>query len=402
MIPFSPPKIDQKVIDEVVEALRSGWITTGPKTKAFELKIADYTCTTDVLCVNSCTSGLFLMLKWFGIKEGDEVIVPAYTYSATANVILHCGAKPVMVDIKEDFTLDINDIKNKLNAKTKAIIAVDLGGMPCDYDELYEILKADKIKKEFIANNENQTKLQRPLLLADAAHSIGAVYKGKRVGSIADATVFSFHAVKNLTTAEGGAICFNLPKPFINNEIYNSLRIKSLHGQTKDALAKSKIGGWEYDIIEPGYKFNMPDVLAAIGLVEIDRYEETLLKRKEIFDIYTNKLSNNKWAIIPEYVNDSRTSSFHLYLLRISGFNEKKRNSLINKMSEKGIATNVHYKPLPMLSLYKGKGYNIESYPKSLLCYQQEITLPVYYDLTEKEALMVVNTLIEEVIRINA
>ena len=402
MIPFSPPKIDQKVLDEVVDSLRSGWITTGPKTKALEKKLSEYTSVTDVLCVNSCTSGLFLMLKWYGVKEGDEVIVPAYTYSASANVILHCGARPIMVDINEDFTLDINDVKEKLSNKTKAIISVDLGGLPCDYDELIDILNSTKTTKSFKADSENQKKLNRPLLLADAAHSIGATYKGVRVGSIADATVFSFHAVKNLTTAEGGAICFNLPEPFSNNKIYDDLRIKSLHGQTKDALTKSKIGGWEYDIIEPGYKFNMPDVLAAIGLVEIDRYSETLLKRKEIFEIYTEKLSSQKWAIIPEYINEIKTSSFHLYLLRIKGFNEEKRNQLINRMSKKGIATNVHYKPLPLLSLYKGLGYKMKSYPMAYSYYEQEISLPVYYDLSKQDSLEVVETLIEEVTSINA
>ena len=402
MIPFSPPKIDQKILDEVIDALKSGWITTGPKTKALEQKLAAYTSTSDVLCVNSCTSGLFLMLKWYGVKQGDEVIVPAYTYSASANVILHCGAKPVMVDINEDFTLDIKDVQAKLSNKTKAIIAVDLGGMPCDYDELKELLNSTKTRNNFKADGENQKMLNRPLLLADAAHSIGAMYKGRKIGSIADATVFSFHAVKNLTTAEGGAICFNLPSTFNNNDIYNELRIKSLHGQTKDALAKTKIGGWEYDIIEPGYKFNMPDVLAAIGLIEIDRYEKTLLKRKEIFDAYSNILSKHKWAIIPDYITDTKKSSFHLYLLRIKGFDEEKRNELINSMSEKEIATNVHYKPLPLLSLYKGLGYKMKSYPKSYSHYEQEISLPVYYDLSKQEALLVVETLIEEVNRINA
>ena len=399
MIPFSPPKIDQKVIDEVVEALRSGWITTGPKTAEFEKRISDFVGIDNVLCVNSCTSGLYLMLKWYGVGPGDEVIVPAYTYCATANVVLHCGATPIMADIKSDFTIDIE--KLNIGSKTKAIIPVDLGGLPCDYDELISLLNSKETKDIFESNNDIQKELGRPMLLADAAHSIGAVYRGRQIGNWADATCFSFHAVKNLTTAEGGAVCLNLPSGFNNETIYNDLRIKSLHGQTKDALAKTKLGGWEYDIIEAGFKFNMPDVLAAIGLVEIDRYEETLLKRKEIFDIYTDKLSNHDWAILPDYFNEIKTSSFHLYLLRISGFDENKRNMLIEKMSHKGIATNVHYKPLPLLSLYKNLGYKIEDYPMSFLYYRQEVTLPVYYDLTKEDALRVVDSLIEVVNRIN-
>ena len=399
MIPFSPPKIDQKVIDEVVEALRSGWITTGPKTAEFEKRISDFVGIDNVLCVNSCTSGLYLMLKWYGVGPGDEVIVPAYTYCATANVVLHCGATPIMADIKSDFTIDIE--KLNIGSKTKAIIPVDLGGLPCDYDELISLLNSKETKDIFESNNDIQKELGRPMLLADAAHSIGAVYRGRQIGNWADATCFSFHAVKNLTTAEGGAVCLNLPSGFNNETIYNDLRIKSLHGQTKDALAKTKLGGWEYDIIEAGFKFNMPDVLAAIGLVEIDRYEETLLKRKEIFDIYTDKLSNHDWAILPDYFNEIKTSSFHLYLLRISGFDENKRNMLIEKMSHKGIATNVHYKPLPLLSLYKNLGYKIEDHPKSFSYYRQEVTLPVYYDLTKEDALRVVDSLIEVVNRIN-
>jgi len=399
MIPFSPPKIDQKVIDEVVETLRSGWITTGPKTAEFEKRISDFVGIDNVLCVNSCTSGLYLMLKWYGVGPGDEVIVPAYTYCATANVVLHCGATPVMADIKSDFTIDTE--KLNIGSKTKAIIPVDLGGMPCDYDELISLLNSKETKDIFEPNNDIQSQLGRPMLLADAAHSIGAVYRGRQIGNWGDATCFSFHAVKNLTTAEGGAICLNLPAGFNNETIYNDLRVKSLHGQTKDALAKTKLGGWEYDIIEAGFKFNMPDVLAAIGLVEIDRYAETLLKRKEIFDIYTDKLSNHDWAIVPNYFNDIKTSSFHLYLLRISGFDESKRNMLIENMSKKGIATNVHYKPLPLLSLYKNLGYKTEDYPMAFSYYRDEITLPVYFDLTKEDALMVVDSLIEEVNRIN-
>jgi dTDP-4-amino-4,6-dideoxygalactose transaminase len=397
MIPFSPPKVDQKTIDEVVDALRSGWITTGPKTKALEEKVAKYIDISNVLCVNSCTSGLFLMLKWFGVKEGDEVIVPAYTYAASANVILHCGAKPVMVDICEDFTIDVEDIERKISPKTKAIIAVDLGGLPCDYDAIYDLIRSDKVKESFVCESKNQQLLERPFIISDAAHSIGAIYKSKPIGSISDATVFSFHAVKNLTTAEGGAICLNMPPPFNNNEIYNALRIKSLHGQTKDAFAKTKLGGWEYDVIEAGFKYNMPDVLAAIGLSEIDRYEKTLHRRKEIFDYYSSSLSNTTWAQLPVYKTSTKVSSYHLYLLRIKGFDQEKRNLLIQRLAEKGISTNVHYKPLPMLSLYKGLGYKLEDYPTSRDLFENEISLPVYFDLTQDQAKLLIESLINEV-----
>jgi len=397
MIPFSPPKVDQRVIDEVIDALNSGWITTGPKTKILESKVADYVNSPAVLCVNSCTSGLFLMLKWFGIEEGDEVIVPAYTYAASANVILHCGAKPVMVDVKEDFTIDPNEVARRISSKTKAIIAVDLGGLPCDYDALINIVCSDKYVKLFDPNNENQAKLARPLLITDAAHSIGATFANKKVGSITDVAVFSFHAVKNLTTAEGGAICLNLPKCFDNKSIYNTLRIKSLHGQTKDALAKTKAGAWEYDILEPGFKYNMPDVLAAIGLAEIDRYEETLKKRKAIYDAYSSLFKNYSWALTPIYEDDKRKSSYHLYLLRIKGFSEKQRNLLIENMAERGMATNVHYKPLPLLSLYKSMGYKIEDYPRSYSLYKNEISLPVYFNLSLENVQELGQALIEEV-----
>lgn len=400
MIPFSPPKIYKEIIDEVVDSLCSGWITTGPKTALFENKLSKYIGINNILCVNSCTSGLYLMLKWYGIGEGDEVIVPAYTYCATANVILHCGATPVLVDITSDFIIDVKEVRKKITSKTKAVIPVDIGGLPCDYEELLDLLNSKNTKKIFNANNEIQDKLGRPLLLADAAHSIGAIYKNKAAGQWADATCFSFHAVKNLTTAEGGAICINLPKKFNNELIYKNLRIKSLHGQTKDAFAKTKIGGWEYDIIEAGFKFNMPDILAAIGLVEIDRYNETLRKREEIFKLYTERLSNLEWAVIPKYFNDTKTSSYHLYLLRIANFDENNRNKLIENMSKKGISTNVHYKPLPLLSLYRDLGYEIKDYPKSISYYQREISLPVYYDLKIKDAILIVNTLISEVNKI--
>ena len=273
MIPFSPPRIDRKIIDEVVSALQSGWITTGPKTKKFEKDIAAYCGAHNVLCLNSATAGLEIMLRWFGVKEGDEVIIPAYTYSATANVIIHCGATPVLVDVNaNDFNINIQNIKKAITSKTKVIMPVDMAGLPCDYKAINELVNNSDIKKLFKPNNSIQQTLGRIMILSDAAHSFGANYNGLKTGICTDVSVFSFHAVKNLTTAEGGAIVLNFPAPFNNEEIYKALCIKTLHGQNKDALAKTQKGNWEYDIVEAGYKFNMPDILAAIGLVELERY----------------------------------------------------------------------------------------------------------------------------------
>ena len=294
MIPFSPPRIDDKIINEVADALRSGWITTGPKTKLFEKKIANYCSVSNVLAVNSWTTGAELLLYWFGIKEGDEVIVPVYTYCATANIVIHRGAKVIMVDMNSDFGIDVSKIEKYITSKTKAIIPVDVGGLPIQFDELKEIVNKPSVKAKFNPQSENQEKLGRIMILSDAAHSFGAKYKGLNVGSEVDFTVFSFHAVKNLTTAEGGAICINLPKPFDNAEIYKQLNTLSLHGQNKDALAKTQKGSWEYDVIDAGFKCNMTDILSSIGLVEFDRYEsETLPFRKRIFKEYTELLSNH-------------------------------------------------------------------------------------------------------------
>ena len=285
MIPFSPPRTDQKTVAAVTEVLLSGWITTGPKTKLFEKELTTYNGNKNTLCLNSATAGLEIMLRWFGVKEGDEVILPAYTYCATANVVKHVGATPVLVDINEnDFTIDPDKIEKAITSKTKVIMPVDIGGLPCDYDRINKIA-VDK-KNIFVANSEEQKKLGRILILSDAAHSVGATYNGKRTGSLTDVTVFSFHAVKNLTTAEGGAIALNLPLPFDNEEIYKYLCVKTLHGQNKDALEKTKLSGWKYDVIEPGYKCNMMDLQAVIGLVELERYEGTLNRRKDICSQY--------------------------------------------------------------------------------------------------------------------
>ena len=390
MIPFSPPKIYQEIIDEVVDTLKSGWITTGPKTKKLEQNLIEYTGAQKVICLNSATIGMELLLRWFGVKEGDEVILPAYTYCATANVVLHCGAKPIMVDINDDFNIDINAVKSKITSRTKAIIPVDIGGYPCDYEELNKLIRSEEIHPLFKAENGEQKKLGRILLMSDAAHSLGAKYQGKSVGSSADATVFSFHAVKNLTTAEGGAAALNLPSPFDNEEIYKQLNIKSLHGQSKDALAKTT-GNWRYDVSEAGYKANMTDILASLGLVELEHYDkETIPRRKAIFDQYIKAFESEKWAELPTYKSDDKESSYHLFMLRIKGIEEAQRDAIIDEIFKQEVSVNVHFQPLPLLSLYKGLGYQMEDYPNAFHQYQREISLPVYYDLSDEHVATVV------------
>lgn len=398
-IPFSPPKMDQAIIDEVVAALNSGWITTGPRTKALEKEVEKLAQVPRVLCVNSCTGGLELIMRWLGIQEGDEVIVPAFTYCATANVVLHCGAKPVMVDIKsDDFTIDIEAVKNAITPKTKAIVPVDLGGMPVNYAKLLNLVKSDEIKNQFQPRNDIQKKLNRIAVITDAAHSIGAKYLGQPAAKQADVTVFSFHAVKNLTTAEGGAICLNLPDTFDADEIYTKLNTKTVHGQSKDALAKFGKNSWEYDVVEAGYKFNMPDILAAIGLVEIKRYQvETLTKRKAIFDLYTQLLEKYNWAELPIYETEKKVSSYHLYLLRIKNISLEQRNAIIQRIFDAGVSVNVHYKPLPELTLYKSMGYESKNYPVSLDTFHRVITLPVFYDLEKEQVERVVEVITEAV-----
>jgi len=391
LIPFSPPKIDDRVIAEVVEALRSGWITTGPRTKAFEKKIAAYTQAPSVLCLNSATAGLEIMLRWFGIGPGDEVILPAYTYSATANVIIHCGAKPVFVDVGEDFNINIEEVKQAVSPRTKVIMPVDFGGLPCNYLELNSLVESLTFSS---FGSAEQEMLGRVMVLADAAHSLGGIYQGKQVGSLADCSVFSFHAVKNLTTAEGGAVCLNLPLPFNNDDLYKRLSVMTLHGQNKDALSKLKPGSWRYDIVEPGYKFNMPDVLAAIGLSEIDRYkEETLPKRKAICMQYVGYLSAFKWAILPIQNEPLRESSYHLFPLRIAGAGENERDAIIQILAEKGVSVNVHFIPIPMMSYYRSLEYKIEDYPRTFKMYENEISLPVYYTLEMEQIAYILSEL---------
>lgn len=399
MIQFSPPHIDQKIIDEVIDTLKSGWITTGPKTKLFEKKLTALNGNKSTICLNSATAGLELVLRWFGVKEGDEVILPAYTYSATANVVIHCGAKPVFVDINQkDFNISVACIKKVITSKTKVIIPVDIGGFPCDYNEIKDLIINSETKKLFTPSNENQKKLGRILILSDAAHSLGATYFKNNTGTLADITVFSFHAVKNLTTAEGGAIAFNLQPPFDNNELYDFFNLFSLHGQNKDALAKTLKGKWKYDIEIAGYKANMTDIAASIGLVEIERYKKDILvKRKHIFETYLKIFSEYSWAELPIGISNEKTSSYHLFMLRIKDINETQRDKIIQNISEQNVAVNVHFVPIPLFSFYKNMGYNINDFPISYDNFSREISLPFFYNLTDEQIEIVTKSVINTV-----
>jgi dTDP-4-amino-4,6-dideoxygalactose transaminase len=395
MIPFSPPRIDQKVIDEVTAALQSGWITTGPRTKLFEKKITEYCGCQTTVAVNSWTMGMQVLLNWWGIGEGDEVILPAYTYCASANVIIHSGAKPVMVDInKDDFNISIEAIRKAITPRTKAIIAVDLAGFPCDYDLINALVKETAIQAQFSPNTELQKQLNRILVISDSAHSFGAKMNGKRSGSLTDISSFSFHAVKNLTTAEGGALCFNLPDNFNHEEIYRDFCTMILHGQNKDALAKTQKGNWRYDVEEPGFKCNMTDLQAAIGLVELERYQENLDRRKAIFEQYDAAFSKYDWAITPLHTTNSKVTSYHIYQLRIAGITEEQRDAIMQLIFDQDVSVNVHFLPLPTLTAYKKRGYKMDDYPETWNKYHNEISLPVYFNLTDEQ----VKTVVEAVV----
>src|ERR1035437_6423843 len=402
MIPFSPPHINQKIIAEVTAALKSGWITTGPRTKLFEKQITEYCGNKTTVCLNSATAGLELMLRWFGVKEGDEVILPAYTYCATANVVIHCGATPVFVDTNsDDFNISLANIEKAINQKTKVIMPVDFGGYVCDYDALNALVV--KHKNEFVADTDEQKTLGRILILSDSAHSFGAWYKGKRAGSLTDVSVFSFHAVKNLTTAEGGAVALNLPAPFDNEAVYKTICVKTLHGQDKDALAKTVKGNWRYDIGEAGYKCNMTDIMAAIGLVELEHYDnDTLQVRKHIFEQHDAAFSKCSWAQIPEYKTADKTSCYHLYALRIKGISEAQRDAIIKEIFDYDVSVNVHFIPVPMMSFYKKMGYNIINYPVTYDNYSREISLPLFYDLNDDMVEQVINAVIKSVEKVIA
>jgi len=397
MIPFSPPRIDQKIIDEVTLALTSGWITTGPKTKLFERKLEAYSNARRVFCCNANTNGLELFMRWLGVGPGDEVIIPAYTYCATANVVIHLGATPVMVDVREDFTIDPEKVEAAITDKTKAIVPVDLGGLPADYPALWSIINRNKT--QFSPTSEAQKILGRIALVTDAAHSVGAMVNGEKLGNQADAMVFSFHAVKNLTTAEGGAVCLNLPKTIDCDQVYTWLNTRSLHGQSKDALAKTQIGGWEYDVVDAGWKCNMTDLQAAIGLVELERYDnDTIVKRKAVAEAYQNAFSQLKWAQCPVLTDDIRTTSYHLYLLRIKGIDRPKRDAIIQSIFDGGVSVNVHYKPLPLMTAYESRGYKMDDYPVSKMLWESEISLPIFYDITEEQIQKVISVVTSAVV----
>lgn len=397
MIPFSPPRIDQKTIDEVVAALKSGWITTGPRTKLLEKKLAEWCGAPAALCLNSATAGLEIILRWFGVGPGDEVIVPAYTYSATANVVIHCGARPVFVDSDpDDFNVSVAAIAAAITPRTKAVMPVDIGGWPCDYDAIAALV-CDRAG-EFVAATDEQRALGRILVLADAAHSVGALSRGRRSGSLADVSVFSFHAVKNLTTAEGGAVLLNLPAPFANDEIYRHLCVKTLHGQNKDALAKTQKGNWRYDIVEAGYKCNMTDIVAAIGLVELERYDsDTLVKRRRVVETYAEALGRHAWAQLPVFERDGSTSSFHLFPLRIRGIGEEQRDEIIRRIFDRDVSVNVHFIPVPRMSFYRGLGYDMSGCPVADDNYCREISLPVFYDITDEQVKTVLDAVVASV-----
>ena len=402
-IPFSPPFIDQDVISEVVDTLQSGWITTGPKVKALEDEVAKLSGVSHALCVNSWTSGAILVLKWFGIKEGDEVIIPAYTYSATALAVLHCGGTPVMVDVNEDFTANVDLIKAAITGKTKIIMPVDIAGLPCDYDAVNELVTDPEILAKFNPASENQKKLGRILVISDAAHSIGAFYKDRPSGALTDITIFSFHAVKNITTAEGGAICLKLPKPFDNGEEYRTMRLWTLNGQTKDAFTKSQGGGnsWKYDIVFQGLKINMPDLCAAIGLAQIGKYEGGIIpERKRIAERYHEYFSQKDWAQLPVIKDVNRTSCYHLYALRIKGITEEQRDEMMIHIGETGVSVNVHFIPMPMLTLFKNLGYDIKNYPVSFDNYSREISLPIYPQLSDEQVDFICQTIEEAYLKV--
>lgn len=389
-IKFSPPDISEKDIEAVAETLRSGWITTGPKTKLFENNIAKYCGTNRAVALNSATACLEMTLRLLGIGEGDEVITSAYTYSASCSVICHVGAKPVIVDTaKNSFEMDYNKLADAITPRTKAIIPVDLGGVICDYQKIFKIV--EEKENIFRPSNEIQENFGRIIVLADGAHSFGATQNNLTSGNIADFTCFSFHAVKNLTTGEGGAVTWKSRTGLDDEEIYKKYMLLSLHGQTKDALAKSQLGAWEYDIMYPAYKCNMTDIMASLGLSQLERYDKLLEKRRKIVEIYDNELANCNIQTL-NHITENSKSSCHLYMTRILEKNEDYRNEFIKKLAGEGVPTNVHYKPLPLLTAYKNLGFNIKDYPNAYEMYSNEVTLPLHTLLSDEEAYYIART----------
>lgn len=394
-IPFSPPYIDDDVINEVTDSLRSGWITTGPKVKALEEEVCKLSGARRALGVNSWTSGAILVLRWLGLQPGDEVIVPAYTYSATALAVLWAGGKPVMVDSGEDFNISVEAIRRAITPRTKAILPVDIAGFPCDYDAIMSLVSEPEVKAMFSPTSDVQRQLGRIIVVSDSAHSIGAHYNGKRSGSETDIAIFSLHAVKNVTTAEGGIICLNMPEPFDNDKLYADMRLFSLNCQTKDAFTKSKAGGWRYDIIGQGMKCNLADVNAAIGLAQIRKYEGLLKERKRVFTRYNDALKQYDWALTPPAVTPGKESSYHVYALRIKDVTEQQRDEIIQEIAKSEVAVNVHFVPMPMLTLFREMGYDIKDYPQAYRNYAHEISLPIYPQLTDEQADFVIRTVVE-------
>ena len=393
MIPFSPPDISEKEINNVVEVLKSWWISTGPKTKLFEKEIAKFCDTEKAVCLNSQTACAEMALRLLEIGSGDEVITSAYTYTASASIIDHVGAKIVLIDMQENsFEMDYDKLEEAINEKTKAIIPVDLGGVPCNYERIFEIV--EKKKALFKPNSKIQKAIGRVAVLADTAHSFGATRNGKKTGALADFSSFSFHAVKNLTTAEGGALTWRNIEGIDNEDIYKKLQLLSLHGQSKDALAKTQLGAWEYDIVGPWFKCNMTDIMAAIGLGQLERYPAMLKRRKEIIEKFDNALKPLGIQTLPHY-DEKNQSSGHLYLTRIPGIDSEKRNEIIIKMAERGISCNVHYKPIPMHTAYKNLGFDIKDFPNAYKMFENEISLPLHTCLTDDDVDYVIENYLE-------
>ena len=388
-VPFLVPDMSLLEVESVKSAILSGWITTGPKTKEFEKIISKYIGTERSVCLNSATAALELTLMILGVGLGDEVIVPAYTYTASCSVICHVGATPVMIDCaKDSFEMDYDQLPNLITEKTKVIIPVDLGGVICDYDKIYSAIES---KKElFVANNDIQKAMGRVAVMVDCAHAFGSKQNGLMAGNIADFSCFSFHAVKNLTTAEGGAVTWKSISGIDNEWIYKQYQLLSLHGQTKDALHKNKLGSWEYDIVYPAYKCNMTDIMASIGMAQFERYSNMINRRHEIIRMYDSGLEELPVSVL-EHKGDSFVSNGHLYLVRVHGIRVEKRNEIINKMAKKGVACNVHYKPLPMMTAYKRLGFDIKNFPNAYAQYENEITFPLYTTLTNEDVEYVIS-----------
>lgn len=390
-IPFSPPDITEREIEAVAEALRSGWITTGPKTKLFEQRIAEYVGTPRAVCLNSATAAMELTLRILGVGPGDEVITSAYTYTASASVIQHVGAKIVLVDTAPNsFEMDYEKLADAITEKTKVIIPVDLAGKMCDYEAIFEAVECKR--HLFEPNNEIQRLFNRVIVMADAAHTFGATQKDLNCGQVADFTCYSFHAVKNLTTAEGGAVTWKDREDLDHDELYREFMLYSLHGQSKDALAKSHKGSWEYDIVYPAYKCNMTDIMAALGLIQLERYEGLLQRRRKLVELYDSLLRPAGIETIEHYGEDF-ASTGHLYMARIPGIDGQQRNAIIVKMAEAGVATNVHYKPLPMFTAYKNLGFDVKEYPNAFNQYKNQITLPLHTKLSDEGVVYVAETL---------